>query len=739
VNANKKRFRLLIKGIVQGVGFRPFVYNLATSLGAKGFVLNDANGVIIEIENVDIEKFIHLLRTKKPPLSEIEDITIETLNWFGFEDFKIEDSTTFGDKTPSIPPDMGICEDCLKEFDDPNDRRYKYPFINCTNCGPRYSIVLDIPYDRKNTTMNVFEMCEDCKKEYEDKTNRRFHAEAISCPNCGPIYWYEKDSNIYKENVFELMANDLKNSKIIALKGLGGFHLICNALDEKAVKTLRERKKRSSKPFAIMFKSLEEVLKYLEPTEDEIKTLTSVQKPIVLIKRKPSFFEEACKGLSSVGAFLAYTGIHMRLFDFIDFPIIATSGNISDAPICKDNDEAKSKLKDIADGFFMHNRDINRPVDDSVIKLIDDDVSIIRLARSYTPKPIYINTHAKAISLGMGSYLKSTISIFKNNAIILSPHIGDLETLDTIEHYKNTLEDFLRFYDVKPDIVVCDMHPNFFSSVYAKERFSDKAVIVSLQHHKAHILSVIAEQNIDRHQEILGIAWDGTGYGEDGTIWGGEFFVGNAYDLRRAFYIKPYKLIGNEKAIKDPRRIVLSLIFELLKEKAFNHPLVEKLRFEEKELKMLYKMWKNDINTTKTSSIGRLFDMVACLMGLTDVIDYEAKGAMMVEDRYIDSKEYYDFHISNNEIIISFEDILNEKEIDKMASKFINMLFEIIVSIIKLLKVKNVVVSGGVFYNRPLMKRLKDLDGINLFYNKKIPTGDGGISVGQAFYGGILC
>ncbi|MFP3158551.1 MAG: carbamoyltransferase HypF [Hydrogenobaculum sp.] len=733
---DKKRFRLLIKGTVQGVGFRPFVYNLATSLGAKGFVLNNADGVTIEIENVDIDKFIYLLKAKKPLLSEIEDITIKTLDWFGFEDFKIEESEAFGDKTPSVPPDMGICEDCLKEFNNPSDRRYKYPFINCTNCGPRYSIVLDIPYDRKNTTMNIFEMCEDCKKEYEDKTNRRFHAEAISCPNCGPIYWYEKDGNIYKENIFELMAKDLKDSKIIALKGLGGFHLICNALDEKAVRTLRERKKRSSKPFAVMFKSLEEALKYLEPTEDEIKALTSIQKPIVLIKRKSPYFEEACKGLSSVGAFLAYTGIHLRLFDFIDFPIIATSGNISYTPICKDNDEAKSKLKDIADGFFMHNRDIKRPVDDSVIKLIDDDVSIIRLARSYAPKPIYINTHAKAISLGMGAFLKSTISIFKNNTIILSPHIGDLESIDTIEHYKNTLEDFLRFYDVKPDIVVCDMHPNFFSSIYAKSIFSN---VISLQHHKAHILSVIAENNIPIDQEILGIAWDGTGYGEDGTIWGGEFFVGDAYNLKRAFYIKPYKLIGNEKAIKDPRRIVLSFLFELLKEKAYKHPLIEKLHFEEKELKTLYKMWENDINTTKTSSIGRLFDMVAYLMGLTDVIDYEAKGAMMVEDRYIDSKEYYDFNISNNEIIISFEDILGEKKIDKMASKFINTLFEIITSVVKLLKAKNIVVSGGVFYNRPLMRKLKAIDGINLFYNKKIPTGDGGISVGQAFYGGILC
>jgi len=732
----KKRFRLLVKGTVQGVGFRPFVYNLAKSLGAKGFVSNTASGVIIEVENVDIDKFINILKAKKPPLSEIEEININTLNYVGFKDFKIEESEAFGDKNPSVPPDMGLCEDCLKEFNDPSDRRYKYPFINCTNCGPRYSIVLDIPYDRKNTTMNIFTMCEKCRKEYENKEDRRFHAEAISCPSCGPVYWYEKEGNIYKENVFETMAQDLKQSKIIALKGLGGFHLICNALDDEAVKKLRLRKKRSSKPFAVMFKSLEEALKYLEPTEHEIKALTSVQKPIVLIKRKHPYFEEACKGLSSVGAFLAYTGIHLRLFDFIDFPIIATSGNISDTPICKDNEEAKIKLKDIADTFFMHNRDIKRPVDDSVVKLIGDEIAIIRYGRSYAPKPIYINTHAKAVSLGMGAFLKSTISIFKNNVIILSPHIGDLDSVETIEHYKNTIEDFLRFYNVKPDIVVCDMHPNFFSSVYAKSRFSN---VITLQHHKAHILSIIAEHSISPDQEILGIAWDGTGYGEDGSIWGGEFFIGNAYDLRRAFFIKPYKLIGNEAAIKDPRRIVLSLVFELLEDKAFNHPLIEKLGFEEIELKTLYKMWKNDINTAKTSSIGRLFDMIAYLMGLIKKVDYEAKGAMMVEDKYMESAEYYDFKISNNEIIISFEDIFKEKDIDKMASKFINTLFEIIVSIIRLLKAKNVVVAGGVFYNRPLMKKLKAVDGVNLFYNKKIPTGDGGISFGQAFYGGILC
>ena len=732
----KKRFRLLIKGIVQGVGFRPFVYNIAKSLNAKGFVLNTTEGVVIEVEDVDIDYFIYLLKTKKPPLSEIESIELKVLDFIGFEDFKIENSILNENSIPSIPPDMGICDDCLKEFNDITNRRYKYPFINCTNCGPRYSIVLDMPYDRKNTTMNVFPMCEKCQKEYEDKDNRRFHAEAISCKDCGPVYWYEKDGKIYKEDAFEEMARDLKNSKIIALKGLGGFHLICNALDDDAVKSLRHRKKRSFKPFAVMFKSLEDATKYLEPNKKELEVLGSIHKPIVLIKRKPGYFEEACKGLLRVGAFLAYTGIHLRLFDFIDFPVIATSGNISDTPICKDNKEAKEDLSTIADGFFMHNRDIKRPVDDSVVKVIDEDVSIIRYGRSYAPKPIYVNKNAKAISLGMGAFLKSTISIFKDNTIVLSPHIGDLESVKTIEHYKNTIEDFLRFYNVKPDIVVCDMHPNFFSSVYAKERFSN---VFELQHHKAHIYSVIAEHNIALDEDILGIAWDGTGYGEDKTIWGGEFFVGNAYNLNRMFFIKPYKLIGGEKAIKDPRRIVLSLVFELLEEKAFTHPVVEKLGFEESELKAFYNMWKSDINTVKTSSVGRLFDMTAYLMGLTDYIDYEAKGAMLVEDRYQYTKEFYDFEIRDNKIVIDFEKMFAEKEKDKMGSKLINTLFEIIRYVIRLLKARNVLVSGGVFYNAPLMRKLKSMEGINLFYNRKIPAGDGGISVGQAFYGGVLC
>ncbi len=733
-----KRFRLLIKGTVQGVGFRPFVNKIAKELNVKGYISNTSTGVLLDIETYDLDIFLNLLKAKKPPLCEIYSIDIEELALAHFIDFKIIPSFEEEEekKIPSIPPDMGICENCLKEFNQKEDRRYKYPFINCTNCGPRYSIVIDTPYDRKNTTMRVFDMCEGCKKEYTDISNRRYHAEAICCPNCGPKLYYVKDGVFYEDDVFKRLKKDLENSKIIALKGLGGFHLICNALDEDAVKSLRLRKKRSSKPFAVMFKSLEDVLIYTYPTDFDLHILNSIEKPIILIKRKEQFFKETTKGLSHVGAFLPYTGIHLRVFDEIDFPIIATSGNISDTPICKDNIEAFDKLKDIVDAFLIHNRDIQRSIDDSVVKPIKDDVLIIRYARSFAPKPIYIKKHAKAISLGIGAFLKSTIAIYKDNQIILSQHIGDLDSIETFNYYKSVLEDFLRFYNIKPDIVVCDMHPDFPNTKYAKEIFDN---IVYIQHHKAHIYSVIAEHNIDT--DILGIAWDGIGYGEDKTIWGGEFFVGK-YHLDRVFHIKPYKLIGLDKASKNPKRIFLSFLFELFGDDFEDR--ISSFNIDKKEAYMLYEMWKKDINTIYTSSVGRLFDMIAYITNLVDTIDYEAKGAMMVEDRYIDTNLRYDFEIKNNQIDISpmVLELLEEKDLSLIPSKFINTLFEIIKSIMTLLKAKNVVLSGGVFYNKPLLLKIRNFaqrSDINLYYNQKIPIGDGGISVGQAFYGGVLC
>ena len=733
----KKRFRLLIKGIVQGVGFRPFLSRLAKDFDLKGLVLNTSYGVLLDIETEDISIVLYALRAQKPPLCEIENIIIKELNTVGFEDFKIKPSKKTKRKSISIPPDMGICDDCLKEFNDTKNRRYKYPFINCTNCGPRFSIVRDVPYDRENTTMKTFSMCESCKAEYKDITNRRYHAEPISCKDCGPSLFYVKDGVYYKDFVFEKLKYDLEDGKIIALKGLGGFHLICNALDDDVVKILRFRKNRPSKPFAVMFKSIDQVITYTYPSQNDLEILNSIQKPIVLIKRKEGFFEEACKGLSYVGALLPYTGIHLRMFDFIDFPIIATSGNISDTPICKGNEEAFEKLKTIADAFLIHNRDIERSIDDSVLKPIDDDALIIRYARSFAPKPIYINKKAKAISLGMGAFLKSSIAFYKDNSIVLSQHIGDLDSVETFEYYNKTLEDFLRFYNIRPDIIVCDMHPDFPNTKYAKELFKD---IIYLQHHKAHIYSCIAEHNIN--SEILGIAWDGLGYGEDNTIWGGEFFIGDKHKLERVFYIKPYKLIGFDKASKDPKRIFLSFLFELFKEKYEDK--IEAFHIDKKEAFMLYKMWKNNVNTIYTSSVGRLFDMIGFISGLINYIDYESQGAMMVEDKYINTHYRYSFEIKDNQIDLSpmILELLEEEDKSLIPSKFINTMFDIIKYIIVLAKAKNVVLSGGVFYNKPIISKLKQFcnkNSINLFYNRKTPIGDGGISVGQAFYGGLLC
>lgn len=743
----KLRYRIQINGVVQGVGFRPFVYNLAKSLNLKGFVSNNTTGVVIEIEgeNTLLNKFLNRLKEERPSISQIYKIKIEKLQPKNYQDFIIEKSISNEEITLDILPDIATCKYCLEEMCDPLNRRYLYPFINCTLCGPRFTIIESLPYDRENTVMRKFKMCSKCYKEYKDPKDRRFHAQPIACPKCGPyleLYDKNKKKIAEREKALDFTIKFLKENKIIAIKGIGGFHIICNATNEEIINILRKRKKRLKKPFAVMFKDLKQIEKYCYLTLEEKKLLTSPSSPIVLLESKGKLPKNIAPGLKKIGAFLPYSPLHHLILYKIDFPIIATSGNFSEEPIIIDNEEAFKKLVYIADYILVHNRDIKRRADDSVIKVINKIPTFIRRARGYTPLPIFLPFKIKKRVLAVGPREKNTFAIAFNNKIILSQHLGDIDTLENLKVFEEAIFDFMNLYKFKPDIIVADLHPGYETTKWAEE-FSkkEKIPLIKVQHHFAHILSCIAENELFE-DEVLGISWDGTGYGEDGTVWGGEFLIVKKGNYKRITTFRNFKLIGSEKAIKDARRIALSLLFEIYGEKAFELPLKFLKTFSENELKALYIAWKKGINSPLCSSVGRLFDAISALIDLNYFNTYEGESPMMLEELVdLRLKDYYPFGIKNK-FYIDWEpmikEIVEKKENPKIvASKFINTLAKICEEIALKIGIKNVALSGGVMVNRPLIERITELltkKGFKVFQQKMVPPNDGGLSLGQALY-----
>lgn len=743
----KLRYRIQINGVVQGVGFRPFVYNLAKSLNLKGFVSNDTTGVIIEIEgeNTLLDKFLNGLKKERPSISQIYKIKIEKLQPKNYHDFIIEKSISNEEITLDILPDIATCKYCLKEMYDFLNKRYLYPFINCTLCGPRFTIIESLPYDRENTVMRKFKMCPECYREYKDPKDRRFHAQPIACPKCGPyleLYDKNKKKIAERKKALDLTIKFLKENKIIAIKGIGGFHIICNATNEGIINILRKRKKRLKKPFAVMFKDLKQIEKYCYLTLEEKKLLTSPSSPIVVLESKGKLPENIAPGLKKIGAFLPYSPLHYLILYEIDFPIIATSGNFSEEPIIINNEEALKKLVYIADYILVHNRDIKRRADDSVIKVINKIPTFIRRARGYTPLPIFLPFKTKKKILAVGSREKNTFAIAFNNKIILSQHLGDIDTLENLKVFEETIFDFMNLYKFKPDIIVADLHPGYETTKWA-ENFSkkEKIPLIKVQHHFAHILSCIAENELFE-DKVLGISWDGTGYGEDGTVWGGEFLIVKNGNYKRIATFRNFKLIGSEKAIKDPRRIALSLLFEIYGEKAFKLPLKFLKTFSENELKTLYVVWKKGINSPLCSSVGRLFDAISALIDLNYFNTYEGECPMMLEDLVdFQCRDYYPFEIKD-EFFIDWEpmikEIVEKKENSKIiASKFINTLAKICEKIALRIGIKTVALSGGVMVNRPLVERITEFltkKGFKVFQQKMVPPNDGGLSLGQALY-----
>ncbi|MDN5093456.1 carbamoyltransferase HypF [Aliarcobacter butzleri] len=743
---NKK---ISIFGIVQGVGFRPFIYNLAIKYDIKGWVKNDENGVEIEAYSTqkNIENFINGIKSNPPVLAKITNIKIEKNNQIKeYKNFEIIQSSSSKDKTTIISPDIAICDDCIKDIDDIGNFRYNYSLTNCTNCGPRYSIIKTVPYDRANTSMNDFKLCKKCEDEYKNPLNRRYHAQPVACEDCGPnMALYNINNSILSYNIkaIEQTANLIKDGYIIGLKGIGGFHIVCDATNDKVVNKLREIKNRPNKPFAVMFNSISSIKQYTNINYQEEEILTSKEKPIVLVKKRlnTNLSSYIAPNISKLGCFIANCGIHHLLFKYLQNPIVATSANLKDEPIIRSKDEIIGKLGNIVDFVLDYNRDIVNSNDDSIIQNVENYKIKLRNARGYAPTHIKIEKDLKNKVLSLGANQKSTIALgFKNN-FILSPYIGDLNSISSMEYFNRTINSFKNFYDFVPDTVVCDFHPKYESTKYAFKLLQDNPNIrlIQVQHHYAHILSVMAENGLE--DEVLGFAFDGTGYGDDGNIWGGEVFIASRKEYKRINHIKYFRLLGGEMAIKEPKRVALSLLFDIftLDEILALDSFVVKA-FSKEEIKTLYTMWQKGLNAPFCSSIGRLFDAISSFANILHTQTFEGETGLLIEENYDNSiKDNYEYEIVDENIDITpmIRQIIEDKDKKVISSKFINTLVNIIIEISNKHKNLPVVFSGGVFQNKTLLelliKKFKE-QGRVFYFNIDVPTNDEGISIGQLYY-----
>ncbi len=745
-----------VRGVVQGVGFRPFVYQLATKYDLNGWVCNTSEDVKIEIEGEAeaIEQFLLALQNQAPPRAYIEGISTTHYPPANYDNFEIRHSIAKEGKYQLISPDIATCQDCLKEILTPSDRRYRYPFTNCTNCGPRFTIIKDIPYDRPLTTMNRFKMCPECQREYDDPLNRRFHAQPNACPKCGPtLELVDNQGNpVDGADAIAIASQFLREGRIVAIKGLGGFLLACDATNQAVVNLLRRRKMRPSKPLAIMVSSIEEVKKHCHVSDEEEKLLTSPHSPIVLLKWKASssVSSAVAPNLKYLGVMLPYTPLHHILLRETGLPLVMTSGNLSEEPIAKDNDEAIRRLKGIADYFLMHNRDIYARYDDSVTVVEREVTQLIRRARGYAPYPIHLPFKSQQI-LACGAEEKNTFCLTRDDHAFLSQHTGDMENLETMEHFENTISLYKSLFRIEPTIIAHDLHPEYLATKYAKELAAKSDIkLVPVQHHHAHIVSGMVDNAVET--PVIGVALDGTGFGSDSNIWGGEFLVADYQQFTRMAHFEYLPLPGGAVAIKKPYRIAIGYILSLLGEVALRPDLPFLKQVDSVEIDIIRKQIEKRINSPLTSSCGRLFDAVSALIGVRGTIDYEAQAAieleMLAHDR-ADETNYYPFSIieQNGLSVVKLQDLLaaiiHDLQIHTakatMAAKFHNTIAQMIEKLCQVISDKTgitqVVLSGGVFQNRLLLRKavsLLEADGFTVFTHQQVPCNDGGISLGQA-------
>lgn len=740
------RKKLTAQGQVQGIGFRPFVFRLAGKFKLTGFVYNYTEGVIIEIQGNEknINDFIDNLKNsnKENPLIKIASLESEDIEPI-FDDkfFEIKQSKSGGKISAEVTADIATCKDCLRELFDENDFRYRYPFINCTNCGPRYSIIKTIPYDRPNTTMSAFKMCDKCKQQYEDVADRRFHAQPVACPVCGPkIYLCDSKGKIIEDNsdkvIFETVRL-LKAGKIAAIKGLGGFHLACDAENEEAVKNLRARKMRDAKPFAMMAQNLEQIKQFAEVDEIAAQILQSIESPIVLLDKKEpnTIASSVAQGVSTFGFMLPYTPLHHLIFAEKKLnALVMTSGNIADEPlICKD-DEALAKLSNIADVFLMHNREIYRQVDDSIVHIIANAPALLRRSRGFVPQPFISKNSVSVDIFAAGPDLKNTFCFVKKNRFIVSEHIGDMEDSSVYKHWLGSIEHLKKLIDVNPSIAACDIHPNYFSSQHARKLKAD--MLIEVQHHWAHIASVLTENDID--EKVIGIVADGTGYGKDGAIWGCECLIASLDDFQRFSHLEYYPLAGGDLASKEAIRPLLGL----MKKYNLSIPVsyLDEIEPDRKKRDIIEMQIEKNVNTVQTSSLGRVFDAAAALCGLGNYNHFEAQLPMALEAiAEKQNKQSYGTIDIKDLLKNIIEDRLAGVDSRVISAKFHNTIAEFLLAFAKQAQektgIKTVAISGGVFCNRFLSERLIELlqkNGFTVLFNRLLPANDGCISLGQA-------
>ena len=744
MQTEKKAVTVRISGLVQGVGFRPFVYRLAAKTGINGSITNSPSGVIIEAEGDEqaLARFLSSIEKERPPNARIDSMDATPCAPKGKDRFEISPSSHHGMKTAPILPDIATCEDCIEDVFDPSNRRYLYPFTNCTNCGPRFTIIEAIPYDRRNTTMKDFTMCDDCAREYEDPSDRRFHAQPNACPACGPHAELLDNSGRMKsshQQAMEDAASMIKDGKIVAVKGLGGFHLMCDAQNEGAVISLRKRKRREEKPLAVMFPDAQCSIKHCAMSEEERELLESAARPIVILRKRQdgALSKSISPNNNYIGAMLPYTPMHHILMRLIRGPVIATSGNLSEEPICIDEHEAISRLGQIADAFLVHNRRISRQADDSVVRMAAGRPMLIRRSRGYAPAPITSKIKMPVI-LGFGAQLKSTAALSIGSSVILSQHIGDLENARSLAAFRKATSDLAEFYCAKIEAAAHDMHPDYMSTRLAQ---SSGLAPFSVQHHHAHVMACMLDNGLDC--SVLGVAWDGTGYGTDRTVWGGEFLITSPRHFQRAFHLKAFMLPGAEAAVREPRRSALGVLYMALGDDAFENERMKKA-FRPNELFILKNVLKRGINAPSTSSAGRLFDAVASLLNVRDVSAFEGQAAMelefLAEDQVTD--ESYSFSIKKDEIEYSemvgeiIKDLALNKSKPAMAAKFHNTLCEMILEAARRSAQKDVVLCGGCFQNKYLLERSIRLlreSGFSPHWPRQLPANDGSISAGQVY------
>jgi len=729
-------YKITIKGVVQGVGFRPFIYNLAKSFSLNGYVYNGNFGVAIVLNATqdEVETFITDIKKEQPPLASIESIEYTQVKQESFDDFTIKESVSSEVGFTNIPPDLFVCEDCARELLDPNDRRYGYPFITCTNCGVRYSIIKNLPYDRVNTSMAKFTMCKACEAEYSDPSNRRYHAQPIGCYDCGPSLSFLDNNQAQlssgNREPIALSIEALKQGAIVAIKGVGGYHLVCDATNDTAVQKLRERKHRPSKPFALMLKDIESARELAYIDEQEAQLLSSPQRAIVLLDKKgdANLSKSVAPHLSRLGIFLAYTPLHLLLLDALDVPLVATSANISDDPIATNIEELRL-MSGVYDFILDHNREIVNRCDDSVVMVVEKRVVMIRRARGYAPASLKLPYPLKQSALAVGAHQKNSVAIGSEESVVLSPYIGDLGNIASIKSFERAIKDLQRVYSFNYTTILHDAHKGYDSTHYALAQDAHKKEVY---HHYAHILSVMAEHGL-KNQKVLGVAFDGTGFGEDATLWGGEFLVCDYEGFQRVAHLKPFLLLGGEAAIKEPRRVALALLFDIYGKEALKIESSTLSSFSKEELTTLYTMWERGLNAPKTSSMGRVFDAVASLLGISQTISFEGESGMLLEEFYDETMSgVYDYDVKRGIIDISPMIISLTKESDtKIAvTKFFNTVVKIIVNIYGDYKDLPLCASGGVFQNRILVKLLlKEFP--DLFMNEQFPPNDGGIALGQ--------